>query len=191
MGSTRRGGHGHVSAQQYLSIRSTDIILPSRLNSPNPGSSPSLSYVSPDTTFPRRYNKQPWKLLCRNPRLESRCPTLLPHNPGQFTVRPYDYASLHPRQTRLCISPATPPGFPMHNIFQMDTTATCHVEPRYLKQPIPRGTYCNTLYSIHNRYIYSLYQHIQITPRDNVYIQVARRDTSRTEGSMENVVQKH
>lgn len=63
-----------------------------------------------------------------------------------------------------------------------------HVETRYLKRPVPRGTYCNTLYSIHSRYIYSLYQHIQITPRDNVYIQVAILDTSRTEGSMENVV---
>ena len=90
-----REGGAHVSAQQYLSIRSTDIILPSRTNL---GSSPSLSYVSPDTTFPRRHKKQPWKRLCCNPGLENRCPTLLPHNPGQFTVSPDDHTSLHPRQ---------------------------------------------------------------------------------------------
>lgn len=45
-----------------------------------------------------------------------------PTNPGKFAVCPYNYASLHPRQTQPCISPTTPPGFPMHNIFQMNTT---------------------------------------------------------------------
>lgn len=167
MGSTRRGGH--VSApQQNLSIRLTDIILPSRTN---PGSSPSLSYVSPDTTFPPRHKIQPWKLLCCNLRLESL--------PNTSTTQPRPHRRF-PRPTpanspfaptiilhfildeRNRVPALRPPVFPMHNIFQIDTTKPHRVEMKYLKQPVPRETYRNTLYSIHSRYIHSPYQH---TPR--------------------------
>lgn len=173
MGSTRRGGGAHVSAQQYLSIRSTDIILPSRLNSPDPGSSPSLSYVSRDTTFPPRHKKQPWKRLCCNPRLESLPNTSAtqPRSRRRFP-RPTPANSpfvptimLHFILDKLnCVSALRPLQDSPSTTYSRSTRpnpATCHAEPKYLKQPVPRGTYRNTLYSIHSRYIYSFYQHTQ------------------------------
>lgn len=65
------------------------------------------------TTFPRT---QPWKPLCCNARLESwallqHTPALLlitPTNPGNFTVRPYGHAALHPTQRHGCTSSTAP-----------------------------------------------------------------------------------
>ncbi|KAJ5193278.1 hypothetical protein N7449_009420 [Penicillium cf. viridicatum] len=97
---------GHVSApQQYLSTRSTDIILPSRTN---PGSSPSLSYVSPDTTFPQTQETtlettvlQPSSRIAAQHFYHTTPATspISPTNPGQFTTnatvyQPYDPSSI-------------------------------------------------------------------------------------------------
>ncbi|KAJ5857881.1 hypothetical protein N7455_008775 [Penicillium solitum] len=121
MGSTRRGDTDTSRLNNtYPSARPT---LSSPLDStrPTPAPVPVSAMSHPTRHFLEDTRNNPGNYCVATP-VSNLCPTLLPHNPGQVTVRPYDYASLHPRQTQLCTYPTTPPGFPMHNIFQMDTT---------------------------------------------------------------------
>lgn len=165
---------GNVSAQQYLSIRSTDIILPSRnqLAQPRLQSQSQLCLTRHDISFKTQETTLETTVLQPPSRIATQhfyhtTPAMSPisrSTPANSSFVPTItlYFILDKLNSVPALRPLQDP--PMHNIFQMDTTATCHVEPRYLKQPVPRGTYCNALYSIHSRYIYSPNQHIQITP---------------------------
>lgn len=149
MGSTRTGDKSQLHNNTYPSARPISSPL-----EPTPAPVPVSAMSHPTRHFLNTRNN-PGNYCAATLVLKNHCPTLFYHttpatSPSsptdlcQFTLR-YDYASLHPRQTQLCTSPTTPPGFPMHKIFQLDTIATCHAAPKYLKQSVLRGTYCNIL----------------------------------------------
>lgn len=123
MGSTRR--EGDTSQLYNTSIRSADIILPSRTNTPAPVPVSAMSH-------PTRHSLKDTTLETMEygaaTLVSNLCPTLRPNNPNPVADYPrpiqpihhsrHDHTTLHPRQTQLCASPTTPPGFPMHNAFQ-------------------------------------------------------------------------
>lgn len=87
MGSTRRGDTSQLhNNDTFPSARPT-------LSSSNqhPGSSPRLSYVSPDTTF-LRHNPGNY---CSATLLSNLCPTLLPHNPSPVGYYPDQPRPIH------------------------------------------------------------------------------------------------
>lgn len=110
MGSTRRATS---QLQSNNDIRSTDIILP---NQPRRQSQLCLTQtISPPRHIPQTPVLQPSSRILSTSTTHPSPVAYYPDQPGKFTVRPYDHATLHPRQGHGCTSstaPSLPPGFP-------------------------------------------------------------------------------
>lgn len=205
MGSTRRGDTSQLhNNDTYPSARPT-------LSSSNqhPGSSPSLSYVSPDTTFLRHNPGNYFSATL----LSNLCPTLLPHNPSPVGYYPDQPRPIHrsipqsyftsPRQRKSRVyqphGPASPSRIPHaqripgghdqdpQTTFEWSISDSCQVIVGTYRKTLP----LYLLYYTYSLCMYSPRRHPDQTHRITyMHTNVAIRDTTRAEGSVESVVQK-